>query len=188
MPRQERGRYSHPADEHIFVVPIGPSVADKSEHHAHSGKYLTFTLDRETYGLKVLCVREIIQVADITPVPQMPLHFKGVINLRGKIIPVIDLRLKFCLPTAAISERTCIVVVQIRLASGSEIQLGLLVDDVQEVLQIAGGDIEQTPEFGTKVNTDYILGIAKLKGKVAILLDIDRALTADSTDSVPMAI
>lgn len=169
-------------------MPIGQSVVEKSEHHAHAGKYLTFTLDRETYGLKVLCVREIIQVADITPVPQMPAHFKGVINLRGKIIPVIDLRLKFGLSTGAISERTCIVVVQIRLASGSEIQLGLLVDDVQEVLQIGGGDIEETPEFGTKVNTDYILGIAKLKGKVAILLDIDRALTADSADSLPLAV
>jgi purine-binding chemotaxis protein CheW len=143
---------------------------------------LTFVLGRETYGLQVLRVREIIRLTDITPVPQMPPHVRGVINLRGKIIPVVDLRVRFGLASAEASERTCIVVVQVAAGGGVPIQLGLLVDDVQEVTQISGADIEQTPEFGTEVNTEYILGIAKLKGHVAILLDIDKALTTAESE------
>jgi len=125
-------------------------------------------------------VREIIRLTDITPVPQMPPHVRGVINLRGKIIPVVDLRIRFGLESRAASERTCIVVVQVCGAGGARIQLGLLVDDVHEVTQISGSDIEEAPEFGAQVNTEYILGIAKLKSRVAILLDIDKALTQES--------
>jgi purine-binding chemotaxis protein CheW len=149
--------------------------------HAAAGKYLTFSLDRESYGLPVLRVREIIRLTDITPVPQMPPHIRGVINLRGKIIPVVDLRVRFGFPPALPSERTCIVVVQVAGGLGGQMQLGLIVDDVQEVTQISGADIEETPDFDAQVNTDCILGIAKLKGRVAVLLDIDKALSAEST-------
>ncbi len=149
------------------------------EHRA-AGKYLTFSLGSETYGLEVLRVREIIRVTDITPVPQMPPHFRGVINLRGKIIPVVDLRVRFGLAAAQGSERACIVVVQVSPAGRLQILLGLLVDGVQEVAQINSADIEEAPQFGTQVDMEFILGIAKLKGRVAILLDIDKALTLES--------
>ena len=125
-----------------------------------SGKYLTFALGAEEYGLPVLKVREIIKMMDITLVPQVPQHVKGVINLRGKVIPVVDLRLKFGFPSQDYTERTCIIVV----------------DAVSEVLNIGVEEIEQTPDFGERVNTDYMKAIAKVKGKVKILLDLDRVL------------
>lgn len=171
-------------------MPIVERTAAAAENSA-AGKYLTFSLGRETYGLPVLRIREIIRLTAITPMPQMPTYIKGVINLRGKIIPVVDLRVKFGFAAREDSERTCIVVVQVRSAVGSQIQLGLLVDDVEEVSQISGTDIEATPEFGSQVSTEYILGIAKLKGRVAILLDIDKALIGESAalaGAVPAAV
>ena len=161
-------------------MPTAELAATAVREHAAAGKYLTFSLDRETYGLPVLRVREIIRLTDITPVPQMPPHIRGVINLRGKIIPVVDLRVRFGFAASQASERTCIVVVQVAGGLGGQMQLGLIVDDVQEVTQIAGSDIEQPPEFGAQVNTDAILGIAKLKGRVAVLLDINKALASES--------
>lgn len=139
----------------------------------NAGKYLAFQLGRESYGIEVLKIREIIRLVDITAVPQMPDYIKGVINLRGKIIPVLDLRIRFGLPAADATERICIVVVQVKVRSGAAIQMGLVVDGVEEVLNIGKGDIEATPDFGAKVNTEYLLGIAKAKGKVIALLDID---------------
>ena len=143
-----------------------------------AGKYLTFTLRRESYGIPVLKVREIIRLTSITGVPQMPAYIKGVINLRGKIIPVIDLCLKFGVEPAGSAESACIVVVQVNGPDNRPIQLGLAVDGVEEVCQFAAGDIEATPEFGTDVDTTCILGMAKAKGVVRTLLDIDRVLTA----------
>lgn len=145
---------------------------------ALAGKHLTFVLGRECYGIPVLKVREIIRHCDITPVPQMPPYIKGVLNLRGKIIPVADLRLKFRLASTANTELTCIVVVQIALPDRSSTLIGLIVDAVEEVLNIAPADIEPTPDFGGAVNADYILGMAKVKGTVKALLDIDRVLAA----------
>lgn len=145
-----------------------------------AGKYLTFVLGRESYGIAVLHIREIIRVTDITAVPQMPDYVKGVINLRGKIIPVVDLRVKFGLGDAATTERTCIVVVQVNAEGGGKRAMGLVVDDVEEVVNIAAGDIEETPDFGTQLDTDYILGMAKIKGSVKTLLDIDRVVHDDT--------
>ena len=142
------------------------------------GKYLTFTLAEEEYGIGILKVKEIIGMIAITSVPQTPGHVKGVINLRGKVIPVIDLRLKFSLPAMDYTERTCIIVIEISKDNGN-ILLGILVDSVSEVLNIKGGDIEETPNFGTRLNTDYILGMAKAGGKIKILLDIDKVMNAD---------
>jgi purine-binding chemotaxis protein CheW len=165
-------------------MPIVDSPTTSAPKHAATGKYLTFTLGPETYGLPVLRVREIIRLTNITPVPQMPRHVRGVFNLRGKIIPVVDLHLLFGLAQSTPTERSCIVVVQVRAASDCEIQLGIIVDDVQEVAQISGNDIEATPQFSSDIRTDYLLGIAKLKGRVAILLDIDKALAKESSELV----
>jgi len=145
---------------------------------ALAGKYLTFALADEEYGLPVLRVREIIKMMDITEVPQVPPHVKGVLNLRGKVIPVIDLRLKFGFAAGEITSRTCIIVVEVALAA-SRVMMGIIVDHVSEVLNIVADEIEQTPEFGERVCTDYMKGVAKVKGTVKILLDLDRVLGTD---------
>jgi purine-binding chemotaxis protein CheW len=147
---------------------------------ANGGKYLTFMLGREEYGLPVLKVREIIKVMDITHVPQMPPHVLGVINLRGKVIPVIDLRRKFGFADQAHTERTCIIVAEVDLNT-SVVMMGVVVDAVSEVATVMPSEIDSTPEFGGQNTTDYILGLAKVKGGVKILLDLDRVLGTDGT-------
>lgn len=141
------------------------------------GKYLVFHLGREEFGIRVLKVREIMGVQDITAVPQTPAYVKGVINLRGKVIPVVDLRLKFGLPETEYTQRTCIIVVQVQGEAGMML-MGIVVDGVAEVLNLAAADIEDTPDFGQGVTTPYLLGMAKIKGKVKILLEIDQVLTS----------
>lgn len=148
-----------------------------------AGKYLTFALGAEEYGLPVLKVREIIKVMDITQVPQVPAHVRGVINLRGKVIPVIDLRAKFGLPHQDYTERTCIVVVDVALTT-TRVMLGVVVDAVSEVLNVTAAEIDQAPEFGSHVTTEYMLGLAKVKGTVKILLDLDRVLGGDGRFSM----
>jgi purine-binding chemotaxis protein CheW len=142
-----------------------------------AGKYLTFTLGRESYGIEILKVREIIRMSDITPVRCMPEYLRGLINLRGKVIPVADLRVKFGLPGIENTERTCIVVVQ--LSTGSKPLMGLVVDAVEEVVSLAGSDVEPTPDFGVTVDTSYMLGVAKLRGTVKTLLDIDHVIASE---------
>ncbi len=139
-------------------------------------KFLTFALGREEYGLPVLKVREIIKVMDITQVPQVPAHVRGVINLRGRVIPVIDLRLKFGLPWRDYTERTCIIVVDVTSAG----MLGVVVDSVSEVVNVTAADTEDASALGACVSTEYLLGLAKVKGTVKILLDLDRLLAADA--------
>jgi purine-binding chemotaxis protein CheW len=146
---------------------------------AKDGKFLTFELAGEHYGLEILKVREIIGMMDITPVPQTPHFVKGLINLRGKVIPVVDLRLKFGLREMDYSERTAIIVVEIQ-SNQSTVQMGIVVDNVAEVANIAGVDIEPTPNFGAELKTEYILGMAKTKSRVVILLDIETVLTDES--------
>jgi purine-binding chemotaxis protein CheW len=142
------------------------------------GKYLTFTMDEEEYGIGILKIKEIIGMMPITPVPQTPEHVKGVINLRGRVIPVVDLRLRFGMDSIDYNERTCIIVVEIDGRAGT-VMIGIVVDSVSEVLNIKAEEIEDTPTFGTKLNTDYILGMAKMEGGVKILLDIDKVLGND---------
>ena len=142
------------------------------------GKYLTFSLDREEYGIGILKVKEIIGMMRVTPVPQTPEHVKGVINLRGKVIPVIDLRARFGMSSTDHTDRTCIVVVETD-SGGGKLHIGVVVDSVSEVLNIKGSDIEEPPEFGTTLDTNYILGMAKSSGSVKILLDIDQVLISD---------
>ncbi len=142
-----------------------------------SGKYLVFELNGEECCIQVLKVREIMGVQDITAVPQTPAYVRGVINLRGKVIPVVDLRLKFGLPETEYTQRTCIIVVQVERESGS-MMMGIVVDSVAEVLNISASDVEDTPNFGQGVSTPYLLGMAKVKGRVKLLLDIDEVMTS----------
>ena len=150
---------------------------------ALAGKYLTVVLDNEAYGIAVLKVREIIRLQKITPVPQMPGFVKGVINLRGRVIPVVDLRVKFGLK-AEFTERTCIVVVQVKLAAEQTVQMGLIVDSVEEVVNLNSNEIEPTPEFGARVDTSYLLGMAKVKGQVKTLLDLDRVVAPETIQAL----
>lgn len=158
-------------------------IQQKSDQR--SGKYLTFCLGNEEFAIQVLRVREIMGVLDINAVPQTPGYVKGVINLRGKVIPVVDLRLKFGLAELEYTPRTCIIVVQIDVvqidrgsSGGGHLQIGIIVDAVSEVLTLQANDIENTPDFGIGVAIPYLLGMAKIKGKVKILLDINRVLSA----------
>jgi purine-binding chemotaxis protein CheW len=143
--------------------------ADQGTASTQGGKFLTFFLDQEEYGIEILTVREIIGLLPVTPVPQTPYYVQGVVNLRGQVIPVVDLRLKFDMPAIDATDETCIIVVQ---TGGA--QLGIIVDKVSEVLDIPGKDIVDAPTLGTEINTDYILGIGKSEGRVTLLLDIAR--------------
>lgn len=165
---------------------MSPAAAGIScRQSAQAGKYLTVVLDRETYGIAVLKVREIIRLPKITPLPQMPEYVRGMLNLRGRIIPVIDLRMRFGLP-AIFTERTCIVVAQVRSRSDRFVQTGLIVDAVEEVLPLTSEEIEPIPEFGARIDTACLLGMAKAKGQVKTLLDIDRVFAADSEGPSPI--
>jgi chemotaxis signal transduction protein/CheY-specific phosphatase CheX len=148
-----------------------------AQSDTRAGKYLTFQLSNEEFGIRVLKVREIMGLQEITAVPQTPVHVKGVINLRGKVVPVVDLRLKFGLAAADYTQRTCIIVTQVHGESGP-VMMGIVVDGVSEVLNLTGAEIEDTPDFGEEISGSYLLGMAKVKGKVKILLDIDRVLSS----------
>ena len=150
------------------------------------GKYLTFTLVGEEYGIGILKVKEIIGMMAVTTIPQAPAYVKGVINLRGKVIPVIDLRLKFNMEETEYTERTCIVVVEIK-SGENNIAMGIVVDSVSEVLNIKGGDIEDAPSFGARLNTNFILGMAKSGHGVKILLDIDRVVSSEEIGQITLA-
>ena len=134
-----------------------------------AGKYLTFVLAEENCGFEILKVHEIIGMTDITTVPRTPDYVQGIINLRGRVIPVIDLRLRFGMPSADPTEETCIIVVCI-----GGVEIGAIVDQVSEVIEVAGVDIEDLPSFRTSVDTDFILGRSKAEDKVTILLNADK--------------
>ncbi len=150
-------------------------LIEHNRSNSREGKYLSFSLGNEEYGISILKVKEIIGMIQITPIPQTPEYVKGVINLRGKVIPVIDIRLRFGMNSIDYTDRTCIVVVEIDSNSGS-LHIGIVVDSVSEVINIKSTDIEDTPSFGMTLSTEYILGMAKMAGNVRILLDIDRVL------------
>jgi purine-binding chemotaxis protein CheW len=156
------------------------SVIDAPQIVNRGGKYLTFSLGSEEYGLEILKVREIIGYLDTTAVPHTPAHVKGVINLRGQVTSVIDLRAKLDMPTVARTEQSCIIVVEINI-DGRRVCMGIIVDRVLEVLSIAGQQIEDAPDFGMCLATGYILGMAKCGDSVKILLNIDKVLTQDGS-------
>ena len=141
--------------------------------HVVNGKFVTFVLAGEEYGIEIRKVQEILGMMRITPAPRTPAYIRGVVNLRGKVIPVADLRVKFGMATIEQTEETCVIVVQVQ-----GIQMGLVVDQVSEVRNIAATDVDEPPSFGTEVETDFLLGIAKSEGQVKLLLDIDKVLSA----------
>jgi purine-binding chemotaxis protein CheW len=157
-------------------------MAQKSEASIlgaeNDGKYLTFQLSEEGYGIGILKVREIIGMLPVTPVPQTPMFLKGVINLRGQVIPVVDLRLKFGLPEEEYTERTSIIVVEVKGLTAN-IPIGIVVDTVSEVINIQAKEIEPAPAFGSTIDTNFILGMAKTGDGVKILLNIDFVLSAE---------
>jgi purine-binding chemotaxis protein CheW len=148
-----------------------------------AGKYLTFKLDVEEFGLEILKVQEIIKMMDITRVPRTPSFVRGVINLRGKVIPIVDLRLKFDMDSRASTEKTCIIVVTVRRSSGAVI-MGIIVDEVSEVLDVAGESIEPAPQFGGAVDTAFILGMGKVGDRVVTLMDVDKVLSGEDVAAV----
>lgn len=151
-----------------------------------AGKYLTFSLAGEEYGIGILKVKEIIGMMNIRTIPQAPDYIKGFINLRGKVIPVFDLRIKFGLKDTEYTDRTCIIVVEIKGKEGS-ILMGTVVDSVSEVLNVKIADIEKKPDFGVNMDTNYILGIAKSGDRVKILLDIDKVISSHEVEVISEA-
>lgn len=152
---------------------------------ANQSKFLTFRIGDEDYGIEILRVREIIGMLDITPLPHAPAHIKGVVNLRGRIIPVVDLRTQFGMPSVEQTPQTCIVFVEVTSPDGADrFPIGTVVDSVSEVLSIPAEQIEPAPQFGCSVRTDFILGMGKVKDRVFILLDIDHALAANELAAI----
>ncbi len=164
-----------------------PAVLGMTKAAQRAGKYLSFRLAKEEFAIEVLSVREIMGMQEVTSVPQTPAYVKGVINLRGKVIPVVDLRLKFGLPEMEYTQRTCIIVVQIEGAV-ERFLMGAIVDGVSEVLTLHPNDIEETPDFGDGTSAPYLLGMAKIKNKVKILLDINMVLTAQEIQKLETAL
>ena len=154
---------------------IMSSVADMNPDQL-AGKYLTFSIGDEDYGLEIIKVREIIGMQEITPVPRTPQFVQGVINLRGKVIPVIDLRLKFELEYKEPDERTCIIVTEVQIKNNG-VLMGTVVDRVNEVIDVKSEELEPAPSFGVSLDTSFILGLAKISDAVKTLLDIDKVLT-----------
>lgn len=167
----------------MALTMLANETASGARLDARAGKYLTFHLANEEFGVRVVKVREIMGMQEITAVPQTPAHVKGVLNLRGKVVPVIDLRLKFGLEAAEYTQRTCIIVTQLQGAAGP-ILMGVVVDGVSEVLNLVGTEIEDVPDFGDDGGGQYLLGMAKVKGKVKILLDIDKVLSTQEMTSL----
>jgi purine-binding chemotaxis protein CheW len=157
--------------------------AVNTQSTSKAGKYLTFKLGAEEFGLEILKVQEIIKMMDITKVPRTPEFVRGVINLRGKVIPVVELRLKFDMSTVEVTDKTCVIVVQVAHSAGT-VTMGAIVDEVSEVLDISGEQIEPSPEFGTSVNTDFILGMGKVGKRVVMLLDVDKVLSTGELKAV----
>lgn len=164
--------------EETMAAPVSDTAVERSLEDL-AGKYFTFFLGKEEYGLEILKVREIIGMMDVTPVPRTPGFVRGVINLRGKVIPVVELRRKFGMPDVDQTNETCIIVVQAR-----GVEMGAIVDRVSEVTDIAAEEIQEAPSFGSNVGTDFILGIGKSAGHVKLLLDIDKILSAEEVDQV----
>ncbi len=155
------------------------AVAEKKERTDLDGKFLTFVLGDEIYGIEILKAREIIGLMDITTVPQTPDYMKGVINLRGKVIPVIDLRMKFSMQEEEHTQETCVIVVEVNGTS-----IGVIVDSVSEVADITGAEIEDAPNFGQGIDTSFIMGLGKVKDKIIILLDIETVLSTAELEMV----
>ncbi|MED5621994.1 chemotaxis protein CheW [Ideonella sp. BN130291] len=155
------------------------SVAPQSAPPVHEpAQYLTFMLAGEAFAIGILCIKEIIEYAQLTTVPMMPPSVRGVINLRGAVVPVMDLQARFGRPASEVTKRTCIVIVEVQAGDDSQV-IGVVVDAVNEVIEIAPADIEPAPAFGARIRTDFIQGMGKVKGRFVILLNVDQVLSLD---------
>jgi purine-binding chemotaxis protein CheW len=166
---------------------LGSPHSTPSQPLARPAKYLTFTLAGETYGVSVLAVREIIRLCPVTSVAGMPAHIRGVINLRGRVIPLVDLRVRFGLPAAADHDRTCIIVAQVTASPGGTRPYAVVVDGVEEVASIAASDVTPPPDFGDAVDVRFITGMARRETAVTTLIDLDIVAAADRASESPVA-
>jgi len=148
---------------------------------AHPTQFLTFVLGDEVFAIGILAIKEIIEYSSLTPVPMMPRYVRGVINLRGAVVPVVDLQARFGREPRAVSKRTCVVIIEIAAAEQRQV-VGVVVDAVNEVLDIPESDIEPAPSFGTRIRTDFIRGMGKVRGRFVVLLDVDQVLSLDETE------
>ena len=153
-------------------------VRDAAGEVAEQNQYLTFLLGEEMFAIGILSIREIIEYGFVTDVPMTPPFIRGVLNLRGAVVPVVDLAQRFGRQTRENTKRTCIVIVEIESPKGSQ-EMGIVVDAVSEVLEISHDDIEPPPEFGSRIRTDFIKGMGKIEGKFVIVLDLNRVLSVD---------
>ena len=162
------------------LAPEAPRMAEQAA--AERTQYLTFMLSGEVFAIGILAIKEIIEYGSLTKVPMMPACIRGVINLRGAVVPVMDLSSRFGTESAGVTKRTCIVIVEIE-ADGEQRDVGVVVDAVNEVLEIDAADVEPAPAFGARICTDFIAGIGKVNGKFVILLNVDRVLSVDDMDT-----
>jgi purine-binding chemotaxis protein CheW len=162
-------------------------IQTETETGALAGKYLTFALADEHYGIEILRVQEIVGLLPITRVPRLPDFVAGVVNLRGKVIPVVDLRLAFGMPAVELNDRTCIVIVRTTRSDGRTTVMGALVDEVSEVADLPSSAIEETPEFGVGVDTSFVKAIGRLEDRVVLLLDVDLVLSGQQLEIVERA-
>lgn len=164
----------------LAVAQRGAALAAKvtAKDAAEQNQYLTFLLGEEMFAIGILSIREIIEYGVVTDVPMTPPFIRGVLNLRGAVVPVIDLAKRFGNPSGETTKRTCIVIVEVETAKGSQ-EMGIVVDSVNEVLEIPHDDIEPPPEFGSRIRTDFIKGMGKIKGRFVIILDLGRVLSID---------
>jgi len=161
-------------------------TVEEAERRHDLNQYLTFMLGRETFALGILSIKEILEYSPPTEIPMMPAFIRGVVNLRGAAVPVVDLCARFGRPSAAVTKKTCIVIVETRLADESHV-LGVVVDAVNEVLEIPGSEIEPPPSFGASIRADFIQGMGKVRGKFVIILDADRVLCVEELEMLTHA-
>lgn len=156
---------------------VASRLAPESANAAEQTQFLTFVLDKETFAVGILAIKEIIEYHDLTTVPMMPDAVRGVINLRGSVVPVIDLAVRFGRKPTNVGKRTCIVIVEVN--TGESQVIGVIVDAVNQVLEIPASDIEPPPPFGARIRSDFIYGMGKVDGKFVILLDVAHVLSVD---------
>ena len=159
------------------------AVAGADPQVATSAQYLTFMLGGDAYAVGILSIKEIIEYTTMTEVPMMPACIRGVINLRGAVVPVLDLQVRFGQPVSPVTKRTCIVIAEVQTGEGQQV-MGVVVDAVNEVLDIDGQDVEPPPAFGSRIRTDFIDGMAKVRGRFVVLLNVNRVLDLDDLQGV----
>lgn len=160
-----------------------PAIMADATQEEQQRQYLTFMLSGEVFAIGILSIKEIIEYGNLTEVPRMPEFIRGVINLRGAVVPVIDLGARFGKQATAVSRRTCIVIIEV-LHEGEQQVVGVMVDAVNEVLDIPATEIEPAPSFGAKIRSDFIRGMGKVEGKFVIILDVDHVLSLDEMSSL----